>query len=75
MRQLVAQNLPDVPIQSETVIHVCPYTQFDRLAGIHIQAQKVRLLMRGKFGQYANSELVLLHDVQNSRICSKFGKH
>ena len=42
---------------------------------INVESEQMRLLVRSKFSERADRELMFLHDVQNCRVCCELRQH
>lgn len=57
----MTQNASDFCIRPETIICICAKSELDGLTSINVEAEEMGLLVRGKFRQCPDGELVLPH--------------
>jgi hypothetical protein len=68
VRQLMAQHSPNLPVTPEPVVPVGTDAELDGLPLVDVQTQQPWVLMRSKFCQQSNRELVRIHHMEDRLI-------
>ena len=68
----MTQHTSHFLVYPEAVVSVCAQPELDRLPGVDVEPEEVRLLVGCELGQRVYGEAVLLHDVLYCGVGGEF---